>query len=118
MVGLEVAYSQEEEEKNYAISFGKVQLTEAEPNDQEQKPDLPISEEFLARLFKTVSDYMAANVPDGSRIDPELTFVISGSLYSYKTKCRRPELCDRGHRGRRYCYSLNGGLWTCLHGAC
>lgn len=113
MVGLEVGYSLEEEKKTYAMSFGKVRPSEEELEQQGEEPDLPISDEFLVRLYQTIHDYMKAN--GSENLSPELTIVITGSLKAVTVMCRTPQVCDRRHGGKRWCKKVNSGPWTCLH---
>lgn len=117
MIGLKVGYSLEAEKKTYAMSFGKVPPAEEEPEDQDEDTDLPVSDEFLLSLYQTVHDYMRAN---GSEVlSTELTIVFTGSVKTVIVKCIAPQVCDRGHRGKRWCKKVNTGPWTCLHsGSC
>lgn len=115
MVGLKVGYAMEDGSE-YEMKFGIVDLSDEDLEQQEKEPDLPVSDEFLIRLYQTVQDYMKANVPDGGeKLNPEIAITMSGSLIMVRMMCRPPEFCDRGHTGSRWCKKVNLGSWTCLH---
>jgi hypothetical protein len=114
MVGLEVAYELEDE-KTYAMAFGKIDIPEDEL--QESAREIPLTDEFLANLYKVVDDLIPHHSPGHSEnMNTEITIVMSGSLKKVKVKCRKPEQCSQGHTDKRWCKKVGKEPWTCLDG--
>lgn len=120
LIGMEIAYTVKEE-KTYSMAFGKIDI----PDEVLKKFDgeLPLTDEFLSNLFRTVGALVYENAPDyQDEMDTELIAVISGSAKKVKVKCRKVKNgeCTEGHVGKKkICKSTdNGSSWTCLHDAC
>jgi len=114
MVGLEVAYTLENE-NDYAMSFGKINIPEDVSQSKEADVDIPLSDDFLEDLLQMLTELIPANSPGYSgEMNPALTIVMTGSLIKATFKCRIPEQCSRGHTDKRWCKKVNDGLWTCM----
>lgn len=118
MVGLEVGYVLEDE-KAYSMSFGRTKIPDTPSTDEKSEPELPLSDEFLVELFKTINELVAANAPGYlGKLSSTLTIVMTGSYTSVRVICRTPQRCTQRHTGKRWCKSINGGTWVCLHTRC
>lgn len=116
MVGLEIAYTPDDE-KRYAISFGKLEVPDDPPREKESKVDIPLPDEFLENLYQTVAELIPANCPNYSgEFNAQLTIVMTGSLKKVSYMCRIPEQCSRNHTDKRICRKENNGPWVCLEG--
>ncbi len=113
MIGLEVAYTPDDE-KNYVISFGKIDIPDDASQEKESEVKIPLSDEFLEDLYQVVTELIPAHCPSYSgKIDTELTIVMTGSVKKVKMGCHVPEQCSLNHTDKRRCKKVNDGPWTC-----
>lgn len=118
MVGLNVGYVLEDE-STYSMSFGRTEIPETTSKDENPEKELPLSDEFLIDLYKTINELIAANVPGYlGKLSSVLTIVMTGSYTSISIICRTPQSCTLRHTGTRWCKSVNRGTWVCLHTRC
>jgi hypothetical protein len=116
MVGLEVAYMLEDE-KSYAMSFGKISKPDEATQKEETEVEIPLSDEFLVDLYQMLTELIPANCPNYSgQMSTELTIVVTGSEYVIKVTCTVPQQCALNHKDKRWCKKINNGPWTCLAG--
>ncbi len=113
LIGLEVSYTLEND-KTYAMSFGKLEPAEG---SEESDNGTPLSDAFLSNLYQVVGQLIHSNAPEYlGEIDTELSIITTGSENKVKVRCRKPQVCDQGHKDKRWCKKVNQEKWTCMDG--